>query len=601
MPDKFTDYTLPETGYITFDAESLKQMIIGKLQAEGTFTDQVYEGSNMSAFIDVIAYSYHVLMYYLNRTSAETMFTESNIYENINRIVKLLSYNPVGFQTSSLTFNMFATEDMPPGTYTIPRYSYLNANGVAYSFDRDISFVKNTNTNEPIDIVGDKYMLYQGLWKDRAPSVSSGEPFENMIVANNADDNTSIDHFHIHVYVQDSSTGQYFEHTEVSSLYNSKPSDRVFEKRLNENGSYEIKFGNNITGQKLKNGDIVYIFYLESLGEGGIVGPSFLNNIKLVRLGTTLFSGILADIKPVGVEYISYDNMSTIYLTNDTGSTSPQARESVSEIKRKAPLHFTAQDRLVTLNDYATYLEKNFGGILNDSRIIDHATYMDEHFKYIAEDVGVIHPDLESRLMYNQLNVTTTTNFNNIYVYCVPRISITTSVAEKSNFLTQSQRELIRNSMNEVRMVSQQPVIMDPVYVAVNFACGSSTETPTAGMVDNTEIVIKKELGNIRDSQAIQAEISNLIISYFKNTNMKLGQTVNLNTLGAALMDVDGVTDIVTRRTDTGLVVQGLSICIWNPVYDTDITISTQNVTLPGFKFPYLHNSYDLISKIVVE
>ena len=186
MPDKFTDYTLPETGYITFDAESLKQMIIGKLQAEGTFTDQVYEGSNMSAFIDVIAYSYHVLMYYLNRTSAETMFTESNIYENINRIVKLLSYNPVGFQTSSLTFNMFATEDMPPGTYTIPRYSYLNANGVAYSFDRDISFVKNTNTNEPIDIVGDKYMLYQGLWKDRSPSVSSGEPFETMIVANNA-------------------------------------------------------------------------------------------------------------------------------------------------------------------------------------------------------------------------------------------------------------------------------------------------------------------------------------------------------------------------------------------------------------------------------
>ena len=93
----------------------------------------------------------------------------------------------------------------------------------------------------------------------------------------------------------------------------------------------------------------------------------------------------------------------------------------------------------------------------------------------------------------------------------------------------------------------------------------------------------------------------NGISDYFKNTNMKLGQTVNLNTLGAALMDVDGVTDIVTRRTDTGLVVQGLSICIWNPVYDTDITISTQNVTLPGFKFPYLHNSYDLISKIVVE
>ena len=599
MADKFTDYSLPETGYLTYDAESLKKLIIGKLQAEGTFSDQVYEGSNMSAFIDVIAYSYHVLMYYLNRTSAESMFTESNIYENINRIVKLLSYNPVGYQAPALTFNMFATEDMTPGTYTIPRYSYLNANGVAYSFDKDITFVKNTNTNEPIDIVGDKYMLYQGLWKDRAPAASTGEPFETVMLSPGT--KTSIDHFHVHVYVQDSSTGVYYEHEEVTSLYNSKPTDRVFEKRLNENGSYEIKFGNNITGQKLKSGDIIYIFYLETLGEAGIVGPGFLDDLKLVRLGTTLFSGILADIRPVGVEYISYDDLATVYLTNSNGSTQPQERESVSEIKRKAPLHFTAQDRLVTLNDYTTHIEKNFGGILNDSRVIDHDTYMDSHYKYIAEDVGVMHPDLESRLMYNQLNITTTTNFNNIYIYCVPKILVTTSIAEKSNFLTQAQRELIQNSMISSKMVSQQPVVMDPVYVAVNFACGSSTETPSPEMVDNTELVIKKEVGNIRDSQAIQSEVNNIIVNHFSNQNMKLGQTINLNTLGALLMDVDGVIDIVTRRSDTGLTVQGLSVCVWNPVYDTDITISTQNVSLPSFKFPYLHDAYDLISKIVVE
>ena len=121
MSEEITDYNLPETAYTTFDAQSLKGLIIDRLQKQGTFTDQIYEGSNLSSFIDIIAYSYHVLMFYLNRTASESVFTESTIYENVNRIVKLLNYNPLGFQTCTLAFEVFASEDLAPGTYTIPR------------------------------------------------------------------------------------------------------------------------------------------------------------------------------------------------------------------------------------------------------------------------------------------------------------------------------------------------------------------------------------------------------------------------------------------------------------------------------------------------
>ncbi len=96
MTDEFAEYKLPSTAYTTFDAQSLKEVIIKRLQDEGSFTDQVYEGSNMSAFIDVIAYSYHILIYYLNRTSSESIFSESAIYENINRIVNRINYRPAG-------------------------------------------------------------------------------------------------------------------------------------------------------------------------------------------------------------------------------------------------------------------------------------------------------------------------------------------------------------------------------------------------------------------------------------------------------------------------------------------------------------------------
>ena len=99
-----TDFTLPATGYSTFDALSMKQLIKDRLRQNAFYTDQDFEGSNLSSLIDMLAYNYHVLLFYLNQTSTESLFSESQLYENVNRIVKLLNYNPIGFQTCKLQF-----------------------------------------------------------------------------------------------------------------------------------------------------------------------------------------------------------------------------------------------------------------------------------------------------------------------------------------------------------------------------------------------------------------------------------------------------------------------------------------------------------------
>jgi hypothetical protein len=68
------DPLLTKNSYITFDANSLRDLIVNRLNNSNVFTDQNYQGSNMSAFLDVISYSFSTLMYYLNKTSSETMF-----------------------------------------------------------------------------------------------------------------------------------------------------------------------------------------------------------------------------------------------------------------------------------------------------------------------------------------------------------------------------------------------------------------------------------------------------------------------------------------------------------------------------------------------
>ena len=103
---KLTDFTLRTDAYASFDAVSLKALIKERLDNTSLFTDQNYEGSNVSSLIDIIAYSYHVLLFYLNQTSTESLFSETELYENMNRIVKSLDYKPVGPQTSNLSFSV---------------------------------------------------------------------------------------------------------------------------------------------------------------------------------------------------------------------------------------------------------------------------------------------------------------------------------------------------------------------------------------------------------------------------------------------------------------------------------------------------------------
>lgn len=600
MSEEFTDYNLPETAYTTFDAQSLKSLIIDRLNRQGSFTDQIYEGSNISSFIDIIAYSYHVLMFYLNRTSSESVFSEATIYENVNKIVKLLNYNPLGFQTSTLPFKIYASADLVPGTYTIPRYTYINTNGVGYTTVNDISFTKITTGIEEITSVSDYNLLYQGTWIESAPMTAIGNSYELFLLTSDVE-NTHIDHFNIHVYVKHIDDGKYYEYKETNSIHLHAESEMVFEKRLNHDLSYEIKFGNQVNGRKLTPGDQVQIYYLRSIGESGRVGPNFLDKSKLVMMGTNIFNVIKNDIKSENLNFITYDNLETLSMTNDTSSTFPQTRETVEDIKRKAPIHHVTQDRLVTLNDYNTFLSKNFNRILSDLVVVDNKTFLDTHIRYLSETIGVNNPFTESRVMYNHLETGSSYTNNNVYIYAVPKILNTTSLLPMTTYLTPSQKNLILKSIENITMIGHQPVLMDPVYVAVAFGLRASGEAESADVVENSILQLERSAGVSRDNAAIISEAGNVILKYFNNLNVNLGQKIDLMDLGQQILSVVGVENIYTYRTDTKQKSQGISICVWNPVYDNqDVTITSQNITLDKFKFPYLHNSTSLIQKITI-
>ena len=82
----FTEFNLPTNAYTGFDAQSLRDLIIDRINNDATinFTDQNFEGSNISALIDIIAYSYHTLLFYLNQTSSESNFNDGDLWSYVD-------------------------------------------------------------------------------------------------------------------------------------------------------------------------------------------------------------------------------------------------------------------------------------------------------------------------------------------------------------------------------------------------------------------------------------------------------------------------------------------------------------------------------------
>lgn len=606
MATQFNNFELSQDGYVAFDAVSLKGLINKRLNDNNIFTDQNFEGSNISSIIDIIAYAYHVLIFYLNRTSSESTFTTAELYENINKIVKLLNYNPIGIQTPILSFLAQANNNLPVNIYTIPRYSYFAINGVNYSFNKDITFAKSTNGVEQLIDLQENNLLYQGSYLEYPTYIATGEPFElvTMAIVDTNNNNVLIDHFNIDVYVKDNTIEKpkWEKWSPTQSLFLEASNSKVYEIRLNENQRYEIKFGNNVTGKKLNQKDEVAIYYLQSNGKSGEVGPGLLDNNKMFFYETPRFTSILNNVVPENLTVITPSQASFLKFSNIDASTTFQDIESPESIKNNALNTFRSQYRLITTADFINYISKNYSNIISSTQCVNNWDYISGHLKYYF-DLGITKPNLESRVLFNQVKFADSCNFNNIYIYAVPKLEKLTSLTTRANYLNSAQKQLLMNDLQQVKLATAEIIINDPVYMGIDIGITVPGETIVPEISDSTYLEITRDITAKRNPEAIKEQIKNVFLNYFSILNNNLGTLISLTDITNSIKSLEGINEIYTVRSVNGstLRVPGISLLVYNPVYpEKDIVITTQDIQLPYFKFPYLNNPLDFINKIKV-
>ena len=584
---QLTDFTLPTDAYASFDAVSLKALIKERLNDKSFFTDQNFEGSNLSSVIDIISYSYHVLLFYLNQTASESIFTEAELYENMNRIVKLLDYKPVGAQTSILPITVTGSANLTTNTYTIPRYSFIDAGGTFYSTKQDISFEKTLSTSEEIKSIGNNHMLYEGKYFEYPSLIATGEDSEIFTML--PGDDVIIDHFTIDMYVKDVNTGKWSEWKKTSSLFLEDPTTKAFEVRLNENKRYEIKVGNGLNGAKLNLGDEVAIYYVRSTGIEGEVGVNAADGTSLIKYNAVQFTEIFNEIKDSNINYITDEQITLLTITNSQASSPFTLEENVDKIRENAPNIFTTQYRLVTKQDYESHIKHEFSNILKDVKVLNNWDYIDGRFKYLTETLELAAVNKDANTLYNQATFADSCDFNNVYVYGIPVQEKTSSGSLRHNYLTSGQKSSIIDSLRDRKSLTTETVIVDPVYVAVSIGAKKSNEIASTTQKDVSVLRLIRSADSAASFEGIKNQAYNIIKNHLDS--LTLGSTINVTQLTNELLSIGGVTNIKTVRTDADLELDGLQLLAWNPIYPKqDVKIITSNEELPKYKYPYLHD-----------
>jgi hypothetical protein len=264
----------------------------------------VYPGSNIAILVDLVATMYQTLSYQLNHAASESMFSQSQYYENIVRIAKLLGYNANGITPSTAMFRIDDAGDLVNENIdkeiSIPPFALVSTgNGKYYSYSpykwQGCSIPKNLDPGQPYDIV-----LHNGMWKRYqtilTPNGSDFETFVLSTIRSEMDEQhyvSSIHMFAIEVVKkmrEDNPEEIDWDRTEVTifhptnmglfkGLPNMNDTDQVhnflynglggedcnvFNVELDEMKHPTIKFGDGITTNKLIPNSELYVFYLET-------------------------------------------------------------------------------------------------------------------------------------------------------------------------------------------------------------------------------------------------------------------------------------------------------------------------------------------------
>ena len=312
--------------------DTIKQNLRNFLSNQSELGDYDYDSSTMQILLNVLSYNTYMNSYYLNMVGNEMFLDSAQIRSNVVSRAKMLNYTPRSAQGASAVIQVTVTPDDSPDTITIDKNTKFRStvDGTQFIFVNPDTKVINANSSGAYST---NLNIVEGRPFTFRYTVSSASPARYVIPADNVDTRSIV------VRVQETAAN-----SNVTTFNNAEnlttvtaTTDAYFLQE-NEDGRYELKFGDGILGTALNDGNLINIDYRICNGTAAQGANTF-----------------------TAVDSINgYSDITIGFVSRAQGGGD---KETIQSIKFNAPKNYQAQNRAVTRKDYETIIRNEFADI----------------------------------------------------------------------------------------------------------------------------------------------------------------------------------------------------------------------------------------------
>jgi len=391
------------------DFDNIKDNLKDYFKRSGSpFRDWDFDGSGLNNLLDVLAYNTHYNAMNTHVAMNESFLDSAQIRSNVVSRAKLLGYTPTSktASTADITLVLRRKDDSINSTYVINRGDTFTS-----TID-DITYtfilLQDSQASVAVNASGIGTFTFSNLLVSQGVLKSRKYGVDNSLTTQKfVIDDPDVDISTLLVKVYDTPNASSYNIYNRFTDFTSGLTGSSLIYYLEENyaGKYEIHFGNNSIGKQPGNQSVVELDFLSTRGPEANDATAFAHN---------------------GGADTTVDGTSTIIVNSKSAGGSEV--EDIESIRFNAPLSFIAQNRAVTSDDYQTLVKQAFGAI---------------------DSISVWGGETNNP-----------PQFGKAFISVKPTGALT---------LTREEKNSITSALQSKRVLSIEPVVVDPEYTYLFF------------------------------------------------------------------------------------------------------------------------------------
>lgn len=333
----------------SLDFTSIKNNLKTYLANKEEFKDYNFEASGLSNILDVLAYNTHINGLIANFSLNESYLSTAQLRSSVVSLAEGVGYIPDSETASRADVRIFFSTSTTPRDTTIALPAYTQFTTTV----DDVSYVFSTiSTFYATDNGSGFYEFQTSDGSNQIPIFQGTQKVKNFLVGEVLDNpvyiipDKTIDISTVRVRVYTTAAGSSF--TTFQNIINAtsiSAASTIYILKESPNGFYELGFGDGVSfGIAPAAGSRIEVTYLSTSGADANGASAFTPSAQLSTGGITT-------------------NLSTTTFNNSFGG---KEKESIESIRKNAPFHYAAQNRMVTADDYSALILQKYSNLIKD-------------------------------------------------------------------------------------------------------------------------------------------------------------------------------------------------------------------------------------------